>query len=49
LTDGIIVFLFRAITETIAKKIGGDVQKTESELLQKILGLKEARHGGSLR
>lgn len=31
-------FGFRSITQTIARKIGGDVQKTESELLSALLG-----------
>lgn len=32
----------------IAKKIGGNVEETESELLRKILGLQQEKHEGSL-
>lgn len=38
----------RKVTAAIAKKIGGDVEQTESELLRKILGLQQAKHEGSL-
>lgn len=39
---------FRSITQTIARKIGGDVQKTESELLSALLGT-SLEQKGSLR
>lgn len=38
----------RLITSTIAKKIGGDVEKTESELMSQLLGIKDVKHSGSL-
>ena len=36
---------FRTITETIARKIGGDVKKTEAELLSVLLGTSTEQKG----
>lgn len=33
----------RTVTQKIAEKIGGDVKKTEAELLSSLLGLTEQR------
>lgn len=41
--------LFREVTAAIANKIGGDVQQTESELLQKLLGTTGSKRSESLR
>lgn len=39
----------REITGVIAKKIGGDVEQTEKELLSKLLGMQDLKSSGSLK
>jgi hypothetical protein len=48
-TRGIHENTSREITEVIAKKIGGNVEQTEKELLSKLLGMQDMKSSGSLR